>query len=73
MYATSTQSTRTWAAAWQIACKVMDLIKLYSSSKKQFLSVPLEFIFKYAYTHRIVHLTYFDYTLKVLQNFEKTM
>ena len=63
---------------------VMNLIKVYSSSKKEQIviafdrSVPSQLILKYTYMldvliHHIVHLTYFDYTLPVLQNFEKTM
>ena len=66
----------------QIACDLTNLIKVYSSSKKtEFfgfsLPVALQLILKYPYTldvliPHIVHMTYFDYTLPVLQNFEKT-
>ena len=68
-------------AAQQIACKLMNLIKVSSSSKNGtfafFHSVPSQLILKYAYTldvliHHIVHMTQFDYTLPILQNFEKT-
>ena len=39
-------------------------------------SAALQLILKYAYTldvliHHIVYMTYFDYTLPILQNFEK--
>ena len=61
----------------------MKLIQVYSSSKKGALfafspSIPVHLILKYAYTldvliHHIVHMTYFDYTLSILQNFEKTI
>ena len=41
------------------------------------LGVSSQLILKYAYTAdvlipHIVHMTYFDYTLPILQNFEKT-
>ena len=72
----------TGRAARQIACKVMNLIKVYFRFRKSAAlvfspSIPTQLIFKYAYTldnliHHIVHMTHFYYTWSVLQNFEKT-
>ena len=69
-------------SAWQIAYELINLIKVCSSSKKHIfcfsLSVPPQLILKHAYTldvfiYHIVHMVYFDDTLLILQNFEKTI
>ena len=63
----------------------MNLIKLNSSSKRNKFylfshSVPLHLILKYMHAyilenliHHIVHMEYFNDTLSILQNFEKTI
>ena len=67
-------------SACQIPCELMNLIQIDSGSKKtNFLlfshSVPLHLIIKYAIMLHfdILHLEYFDETMTVLQNFERTI
>ena len=65
-----------WAAR-QIACELQTWLKFIQVSKKLFFGFSLhvysQLILKYAYTldiliPHIVHMTYFDYTLSILQN-----
>ena len=78
----SLASCQRWAAL-QMACELQTSLKFIQVPKKNWIfgvSLPVssQLILKYAYTldiliPHIVHMTYFDYTLSILQNFEKTI
>ena len=69
-------------SAWQIACELMNSLKFTQVPKNDifafFLSGPSQLMLKYAsmldiLIHHTVHMTNFDYSLPIFQNFEKTI